>query len=323
MFDLCAGFAYTQVLFACVRLDLLTSLRGRSCTLNEIAEFSGLPMDGADRLIKAAAALGIVESRSEARFGLGPVGAAVLGSPGLQGMIAHHEHFYADLADPVALLSQRSKSTALAKYWLYSPDEEPSERDRAAMATYSGLMATTQTVIAEEVLRAYPFKKHHHVMDVGGGDGSFLRLAHRQVPHLKKSLLELPTVVDIAEQNLRSHGVPVTVHAGNMFEDRWPSGADLITLIRVALDHDDDAVERVMRRARHALQPGGVLLLAEPMSDSPKVGHAYFGLYLWAMGSGRARSSDELRTMLNGAGFSETQMLSTGLPDIARVIRAS
>ena len=270
----------------------------------------------------AAAALRILEARSGDRFGLGEAGAAILGSPGLQGMILHHEHFYRDLQDPLALLGMRTGDTALANYWYYSARTDHDPAERAVMTTYSDLMSETQTLLADEVLRAYRFDQHVHLMDVGGGDGAFLRKAHARAPKLQLSLLDLPTVVELAVQRLTADRIPVSARACNMFEEAWPEGADLITLIRVALDHDDDKVEILFRRAREALKPGGVLLLAEPMTDSPKVGFAYFGFYLWAMGSGRARSSDELRHMLHRAGFTRTTMLPTGLPDIVRVIRA-
>ncbi len=51
---------------------------------------------------------------------------------------------------------------------------------------------------------------------------------------------------------------------------------------------------RCSRRAHDALPPGGTLLIAEPMAGTPgaeAMGDAYFGLYLWAMGSGRPRSA--------------------------------
>ena len=323
VFDLCNGFVYSQVLFACVRLNLLQTLQENSRTIEEIAAFSNLPFDGARRLVMAAVSLNILEARSADRYSLGEVGAAILGNPGLQGMILHHEHFYKDLQNPVAMLSARSDTTALAKYWYYSAKQDHDETERAIMATYSDLMSETQTVLADEVLRAYRFDQHQHLMDVGGGDGAFLRRAYEAAPHLELSLLDLPTVVELAGRRFQTDGIPVTTRAGNMFEDAWPDQADLITLIRVALDHDDEKVEILLRRARAALKPGGVLLLAEPMTDSPKVGYAYFGFYLWAMGSGRARSSKELRTMLHRAGFNQTLMLRTGLPDIVRVIRAS
>jgi demethylspheroidene O-methyltransferase len=52
------------------------------------------------------------------------------------------------------------------------------------------------------------------------------------------------------------------------------------------------------------------------------MGDAYFGLYLWAMGSGRPRSVDEYRGMLNAAGFSEVDVRSTALPIVAGMLVA-
>ncbi|MGB3626636.1 MAG: methyltransferase [Henriciella sp.] len=323
VFDLCAGFVYSQILFACVRLELLPVLKVQSLTLREIANHCGLPQDGAARLVKGAAALGILEARSGGRYGLGSVGAAVLGNPGLQGMIAHHDHLYSDMTDPAALLENRSKSTALAQYWIYSPSPSDMDADRAVKETYSNLMRDTQLAVAAEVLRAYSFARHERLLDVGGGDGTFLRMAAEDAPGLDLSLFELPAVAELAQERLEDAGISADVHAGNMFEEDWPDGADLITLIRVCLDHDDDRVATLLSRARKALKPGGVLLIGEPMADSPKVGDAYFGFYLWAMGSGRARTSSEIRQMLDQAGFSETRVLKTGLPDLVRVIRAS
>ncbi len=323
VFDLCNGFVYSQILTACVTSKLLEEMRARSLSIEDVAEHCELPFEGAKRLVLGAVALEIIEPRSSARYGLGPVGAAVLGNPGLQGMIAHHDLFYRDLADPLALLKERTKTTALASYWRYSPATDGDAEERAAMKTYSDLMRDTQYVIADEVLRAYPFREHHCLMDVGGGDGTFLKCASEKAPELKLKLFELPNVAEIARERLSESRVNVETHSGNMFEDDWPDGADLITLIRVALDHDDAPVENLLARARKALKPGGVLLLAEPMADSRKVGHAYFGFYLWAMGSGRGRTSGELTEMLRRAGFTEISMLSTGVPDLVRVIKAT
>lgn len=323
VFDLCAGFVYSQILFTCVKTNLLEALRECSRDLDEISDLTGLQRAGAERLVLGAVSLHILEARSGGRYGLGEIGASVVGSPGLQGMILHHEYLYRDLSDPVGLLSERTKSTALANYWLYSAATDGSDTDRETMATYSDLMSRSQDVLAAELLRAYPVQGHKHLMDVGGGEGRFLCHAHAAAPELKLSLFDLPTVAALAREKLQADGIAVSVQGGNMFEDAWPEGADLISLIRVCLDHDDDKVETLLARAREALPPGGVLLLAEPMTDSPKVGHAYFGLYLWAMGSGRARSSEELRQMLERAGFSETSVINTGLPDLIRVIRAS
>jgi demethylspheroidene O-methyltransferase len=41
---------------------------------------------------------------------LGSLGAAVVGEPGIRAMVEHNATFYADLADPVALLKGKRAS---------------------------------------------------------------------------------------------------------------------------------------------------------------------------------------------------------------------
>ena len=76
---------------------------------------------------------------------------------------------------------------------------------------------------------------------------------------------------------------------------------------------------------RAALPSDGRLLIGEPMAGTPgaePVGATYFGLYLLAMGSGRARSPDEIGTLLRTAGFGRWRSLATALPLTASAIVA-
>jgi demethylspheroidene O-methyltransferase len=104
-----------------------------------------------------------------------------------------------------------------------------------------------------------------------------------------------------------------------------PQGADIVSLVRVVHDHDDDRALTILRAARAALPLGGTLLLAEPMAGTPgaePIGEAYFGFYLLAMGSGRARTPAELDAMLRAAGFAAPRLLPTRTPLLARVMVA-
>jgi demethylspheroidene O-methyltransferase len=52
------------------------------------------------------------------------------------------------------------------------------------------------------------------------------------------------------------------------------------------------------------------------------MGDAYFGVYLWAMGAGRPRSSGEIRRLLRDAGFAHAKCVSTRRPILASVVVA-
>lgn len=308
LFDLCAGFVYSQVLFACVKLGVFDMLRDGPLPLSTLAERLALPDEAADRLFTAACALRLLETRGASGIGLGPLGAAVAGDPGVAAMIEHHAHLYADLADPVALLRGERADTALSAYWPYAGAADPVNLTDRDVAAYSELMALSLPIVAEEVLDVYPVGRHRQLLDIGGGEGVFLAAAAARAPALELCLFDLPAVANRARTRLKEAGLDKARFVGGDFlSDELPKGADLVSLIRVILDHDDATALRILKAAKEALAPGGVLLLAEPLADTPgaeTIGGAYFGFYLMAMGRGRPRSFAQIRDLLTKAGFS-------------------
>jgi demethylspheroidene O-methyltransferase len=326
LFDLCAGFVYSQVLFACVRLRLFAQLQGGPLPVSMLAARASVSTEAMKTLLEAAASLCLLERRSDQRYGLGPLGAAMLGNPGIAAMVEHHAALYADLADPVALLRGEGDERKLSRYWPYAGDAVPSELTREMVSPYTALMSASQPMVAEMVLAAYPFARHRCLLDVGGGDGSFLVAAGRQAARLELKLFDLPAVAGIARERLAAAGFGSRASAidGNFLTDPLPRGSDVISLIRVVHDHDDDAVLKLLDRVREALPSHGVLVIGEPMSGSSGTDSvsAYFGLYLHAMGSGRPRNFAALRKLLNQVGFSQVHQRATRIPMIASVVVA-
>jgi demethylspheroidene O-methyltransferase len=314
LFDLCAGFVYSQILSACVQLRLFDLLLEEPLTIRKISERSGLSREAGERLVAAATALRLFEKRSGERYGLGPLGAALAGNPALTQMIEHHAVLYRDLVDPLALLRSEARETGLSAYWPYAGNAQAVALAPEQVETYSLLMTRSQPLVAAEVLDAYSVARHRVVMDVGGGEGAFLAAAGHRAQALRLKVFDLPAVAQRAKRYLREQGLEgrSDVHEGDFFRDSLPVGADLITLVRVALDHDDDKVLNLLRRARAALEPGGTLLIAEAMSDpdaGERMGAAYFGFYLLAMGRGRARTPGEFTALCTAAGFGDVRFM--------------
>ena len=325
LFDLVAGFVYSQTLVACVRLKLFEILADGPKTTAALADVLGLPLDTSERLLGAAAALRLVDRLEPGRYALGPQGAALLGNAGLTEMIAHHDHLYADLADSVGLL-QRGQGS-LAAYWPYATSATPGSASAEGVAAYSSLMAATQPAVAADILSAYPIERHRRLLDVGGGEGAFLAAAGAHAPRLDLMLFDLPAVTERARRRLAAAGFSerTAIHAGDFLTDPIPEGADLITLVRVLHDHDDAGVLAVLGGVRAALPANGALLIAEPMSGEAgpdRISDVYFAFYLLAMGRGRARTPSELFDLLRAAGFSRMRRLRTRTPFLLRAILA-
>lgn len=319
LFDLCAGFVYAQVLQACIQLDLFRILEAGPRSVAELAPRLAMTESATERLLGAAAALDLVERRSGGRYGLAMLGAALLGNPGVGAMIAHHRLLYDDLADPLALLRGESRPTALSGYWGYATADQPAAAPPAEVAAYSALMAQSQHFVADDILAAYDFAQHRRILDVGGGEGAFLIRVAAQAKAPALTLFDLPAVAARAQVRFEAEGLGprAATFGGDMHRDALPGGADLVTLVRVLHDHDDAAVRALLARIRACLPPGGTLLIAEPMAGSAetrRMAEAYFAFYLLAMGSGRARSPEELTAFLREAGFTEIRTLRTRRP---------
>ncbi len=327
LFDICAGFVYSQVLAACIRLGVFDLLREKPRTAEDLARRFDMPEEGARRLLDAAVSLRLLSWRSGGRYGLGMLGAALAGNPGVAAMVNHHAMLYDDLRDPLALLRGEIGETRLSRYWPYAEAGATHGFEERDVAGYTALMSASQGLIAEDILGAYDFRRHGHMLDIGGGDGTFILAAASHAPSLRLTLFDLPPVAEMAQTRFNRQGLGARASAvgGSFLRDPLPEGADLVTLIRILLDHDDETALTILRAVRRAISPGGVLVIAEPVSGltgSPRVSEAYFGLYLFAMGRGRARTVPELSGLLDRAGFHRIEVRKTRRPLLTNMLIA-
>ena len=68
LFDLMAGFVYSQVLLACVQLNIFQILSQGAKSFSELGLLIPLPEAGLRRLLNAAVAINLLEARSEDRY---------------------------------------------------------------------------------------------------------------------------------------------------------------------------------------------------------------------------------------------------------------
>lgn len=339
MFATITGFVATKVLTAAVDAGIVARLAGGPASRAELGAAAGLGDDAVARLLAAARAIDIVEPADPdgGLWVLGQRGAALARNQGALAMIEHHKLFYDDLGDALAMLRAGRGQGKLAAFWTYAPaagrglpassDPESWQGEGDGMvAPYSALMAASQPMVAQQVIDAFDFRRVRCLMDVGGGHGAFLAAVAAAAPGTGLMLFDLPAVVAGARNALAAQGLGrVALHGGSFRDDPLPAGADAISLVRICHDHDDAVVRALLQKAHAALPAGGRLLIAEPMAGTPGaevMGDAYFGMYLWAMGSGRPRSAADYCALLRQAGFADAREVATALPMATRLVVA-
>lgn len=316
LFDLVAGFTYSQVLYASVEIGLLHHLQKRPMTAADLVLACQSNPETIAMLCRAAQALGLIDKSAE-HYTLGRLGAATLAVPGLVEIISHHKHLYADLADPLALLDGAREATQMSEFWPYvlSGASRGSEDYRK----YSALMSATQFAVARDTVAQLALGDATRFLDIGGGEGVFARAVKARFSHLDVAYMDLPQVVAGAASS------DVTPIAGNFQEDELPKGYDVISLVRILFDHQDATVLALLDKVFHALPIGGQLAISEPMrgDENPtKIGDCYYALYCHAMKTGKARSPSEIKFLLERSGFSQISIQKANSPENCQVITA-
>lgn len=323
IFRIVQGFVEAQALAALVQLDVLDRLTAGPARADALAEAHGLAPDRMEILLQAGAGMGLLKRQRNGRFSLARKGAALLGVPGLRQMIRHHDAFYRDMADPVALL-RGDTETELAAFWPYVFGARGAV-DPDVTATYSDLMADSQALVAQDTLAMVPMRGIRHLMDLGGGTGAFLSAVGRAHPGLAMTLVDLPAVLEGAGARLARAGVAdrVTLHPASFRDDALPQGADAISLIRVLYDHRDETVRDLLSRIHDTLPPGGRLIVSEPMSGGARpdrITDVYFAFYTMAMGTGRTRSAARIAELCTQAGFEGVTIPRPRRPFVTSVV---
>ena len=327
IYDLISGFIYSQTLLAFVELGLFEKLLVNDCTISQLSEDLNLSKERVNLLCKSGVAIGILENVGNSYI-LTRIGAAIVGVPGLQKMISHHKIFYQDLFDPVKLL-KGDFETKMSKFWPYVLNNFQSEKEKKEnfeiSKIYSDLMASSQILVAEETLGIVSFHKSKHLLDIGGGTGTFLGKVKESYPGLKVSLFDLKNVVgQIKEEEKKKKSINEII-PGNFLEDEIPQVADTISLVRVLYDHDDHIAEKILRNVYKALPNNGSLIISEPMSGGKKptkAGDCYFGFYTLAMSTGRPRDKIMHFNLLKKAGFQKLKKHKSKRDFITGIITA-
>ena len=166
------------------------------------------------------------------------------------------------------------------------------------------------------VARRYDFRDITRVLDVGGGSGCFMVAAAQAHPHLRCTVMELLAMCEAAGDYLQAGGVAdrVDTCAVDMFRQPWPRGYDALFFSNIWHDWNVRTCQWLAARAFEALPSGGRILLHEMLLDDEGNGPltaASFSMLMLLATQGQQFTVGELKSILEGAGFSRIDVTAT------------
>jgi len=173
--------------------------------------------------------------------------------------------------------------------------------------------------------RAYDFSESSCLLDLGGGSGAFAIETVKRFPTLSAIVFDLPQVIAVTGQIIQETGLTsrISCASGDLREDPWPSGADLILLSYIVSCYEPLTVQALLARAQAYLPSGGRLLIHDFMLSADRSGPSNTALFLFgqlcASAQTQAYSVDELEATLQEAGFTEV-VAQPFLPDLTFLV---
>jgi ubiquinone/menaquinone biosynthesis C-methylase UbiE len=325
-----SGFRTTQMVRAAATLGVCDELAGGPLEATELASRVGADPGILRRLMRALSSFGVVAEAEDGSFSNTEVG---------------------ELLRKDAKGSLRNVALGLAEdAWYEAWEQLPGavrdgavpfqrafegrsfwdvvEADPNVSARFNGFMIARTEAFAPELVAAFDFSQCSRVVDIGGGNGALTASVLLAYPGLQATVFDLDTGLEGADAYLRKRGVRdrCELVSGDFFES-VPVDGDVYLLRHVLHDWDDDRAAAILATCRRGIRPGIPLLVIDQLlprraSNTSEDRYSFsLDLHMYVLFGARERTEDELRQMLDTAGFRVERVAPT-TPTSTLVARA-
>lgn len=310
--ELIMGFRTTQIIATAARLNLAEHLKGGPKTYLQLASITRTDARTLYRLMIALTNLDIVEQNPDGTFSISLFGklledhshgslryvAMLYGEPWLWEAYAHL---------PYSLMSGRPAFDYTHGQTLY----DFLGQNAPAAEIFNRAMGAFSIQEARAIKKVFPFSGAKTMIDVGGGQGTFVASLLEGDPHLRAVVFDQPSVVDRVRKNPDSLN-KITYVSGDFFIE-IPGGGDIYLLKSVLHNWDDQGCITILKNCRTAMHENARLLIIEriiPEGNERSEGRL-FDINMLVMTNGRERAVKEYKKLLDVSGFSLLRVIST------------
>jgi hypothetical protein len=301
------GYQVSQAIYVAATLGIADLLAGGARDSADLASETQTHPHALYRLLRALAAVGVLEECEGRRFALTPVGDCLRSDAaepvgGWAAFVGRRSHWHAwgELQYSVRTGENAFRHAHGVGAWEYRAQhpEEAAVFDRAM----TDLTRRSQRLIMD----AYDFARFATVVDVGGGRGALLAALLAAHPHMRGVLFDLPHVIASIDGISADPGVAARCRtvAGSFFES-VPAGGDAYVLRAVLHDWDDANAVAILRSCRAAMRDDATLLILErdlgPANDMP--GPKFSDLNMLVSLGGEERTIDDYAHLMRQAGL--------------------
>jgi len=303
--SMASAFYESALLFAAVDLGIFGELaRLGNADAQTIALTLGLDQRATRLLLDACVAVGLLQKEgvfyrnteeSEAFLVPGKTG-------DLSGAIRYNRDVYP--------LWGRLKEFAQTGQPVEKPEIHLGE-DRERTRTFVLAMHARALAIGRAVVGELDLKGRKRLLDVGGGPATYALLLAQANPELKCTVIDLPEVIEIAQEIVTEAGLQERVKTlpGDYHSLPFPGDNDIVIFFGVLHQESPEDIVGLLKKAYYALSPGGVVYVMDMMTDRTHTQPRFSALFGVNMAlttkKGWVFADEELKDWLQTAGFTD------------------
>ena len=304
-------------LHAGVRLDIFTQIGDDHVSGDEIAKKLGGDPDGVNRLLNALTAMGLL-IKEQGRYANTPESKSLLvkGSPKYIGHIITHHHI---LVSAWSQLPEAVKSgEPVRQRSSFSEDED---RESFLMGMFNLAMN-----IAPDVTALIDLTGRRHLIDLGGGPGTYAIHFCLANPNLRATVYDLPTTRPFALQTIERFDLAdrIDFMAGNYIEDEIKGSYDVAWLSHILHGEGPEDCEMIIRKTVSVIEPGGLILVHDFFLNDNLDGPLFPTLFSLNMlintPQGQSYSEAQITSMLATADVKEIRRIPFQGPNDSGII---
>jgi len=305
-------------LHASVKLDIYSCLSDSEKSASQISKMIDAGLDATTRLLNALVAMGLIV-KNEDRYANTPESAMYLqksSSSYIGYMIMHHHH----LVEGWSKLDQ-AITTGKPVRKSASHIDDDTMRENFLMGMFNNAM-NIAPIIVEQV----DLSDKKHMLDLGGGPGTYGIHFCMKNSGLKATIFDLPTTQPFAEKTIDRFKMNDQVNfiGGNYTENDIPGSYDVVWLSHILHGEGPSDCEYLIKKAVSALTPGGLILIHDFILNDSMDGPVFPALFslnmLIGTEKGRSYSEKEINNMLMKAGIQNIRRIKTDTPNNSGII---
>jgi predicted O-methyltransferase YrrM len=274
LLELSGYFWKTCTLHAAVKLDVFTLIGGKKLSGVKIAEKLDAAAQGVERLLNALVAMELL-TKADDTYSNTPSSLELLSKNSakyLGHIIMHHHH----LVESWSQLDQSVKSgQPIRERSSFSKEEW---RESFLMGMFNMAMSMAPLLVPR-----VDISSRRHLLDLGGGPGTYAIHFCRQNPQLKATVFDLPTTRPFAEKTIKRFDLSDRIDFvdGNYLEDEIKGSYDAAWLSHILHGEGPDGCQRIIQKTVAALEPGAIIIIHEFILNNSMDGPLFPAL--WAL----------------------------------------